>query len=227
MEYKTQECVIAFIDILGSSDAILNDAEKSLNIVHRAYQKSIESFGVLFGGYGLQPSVKIFSDNIVVAIPYGEKRFMRAAFLSVAMMSAIIQVEFLKTGWLTRGGISYGSFFADEVMVWGLALVKAYKLEGTVAVYPRVIVDPALIGELGLAAQQDTRCKIWIRQDKDGLFYIEYLNSCLKNAEFFAMGLFQIVEENMIKHHGKTKVCQKWLWLSSYLKERLPELNAQ
>ena len=70
-----------------------------------------------------------------------------------------------------------GSFFADEVMVWGTALIKAYKLESTVAVYPRVVIDSSLIGELKLAfAKTDTHCKTWIRQDKDRLFYIEFIN---------------------------------------------------
>jgi len=226
-ELKIENHIIAFIDILGSSEAIKTDAESSLNMVHKAYANSLSMFQELFGGLYIQPSVKIFSDNIVVAVPYKEDRFKRSAFLAVAMMSAIIQVEFLKKGWLTRGGISSGSFFADEVMVWGTALVKAYKLESTVAVYPRVVIDPDLIGDLHLALSPAEHCIIWLRQDKDRLFYIEYLNHCLKNAELFAIGLFKIIEENLARHKGNTKVCQKWLWLSSYLKERLPELGPQ
>lgn len=224
-EYKTQNHIVGFIDILGSSEAIKTDAVGSLNIVHNAYQNSLDMFQNLFGRYHVQPSVKIFSDNIVVAVPYTEERFKRSAFLAVAMMSAIIQVEFLKKGWLTRGGISFGSFFADEVMVWGTALVSAYKLESTAAVYPRVVIDAALVGELKLALQPDSHCTTWLRQDKDGLFYVEYLNHRLKNLEFFVLGLFQIVEKNLTRYHENINICQKWLWLSSYLKERLPELH--
>jgi len=226
-KYITQDSIVAFIDILGSSAAITEDANESLNVVHQAYKNSIDFFDDLFGGYKFQPSIKIFSDNIVVSVAHYEDRFKRSAFLAVAMMSAIIQVEFLKKGWLTRGGITSGSFFADEVMVWGSALVKAYTLESTVAIYPRVIIDPALIGELNLALQPDTHCMTWIRKDKDSLFYVEFLNRCLKHADFFALGLFQIIEKKLSKYHGNTKICQKWLWLSAYLKERLPELGTE
>lgn len=225
--YKTENHIIAFIDILGSSEAIKKDAEESLNIVHQAYENSLNMFRGLFRDYYMRPIVKIFSDNIVVAVPCREERFKRSAFLAVAMMSAIIQVDFLKKGWLTRGGIASGSFFADEVMVWGTALVNAYKLESTVAIYPRVVVDPGLIGELRLGIQSDDHCKMWLRKDKDGLYYVEYLNRCLRHAEVFILGQFNVVDENIVKYQENTRVCQKWIWLASYLKEKLPELSAE
>lgn len=43
-------------------------------------------------------------------------------------------------GLLVRGGISCGSFFSDERMIWGNALIRAYALEGQIAIYPRIIV---------------------------------------------------------------------------------------
>lgn len=222
LEYKTKECVVGFIDILGSSKAIETDAEGSLNVIHKAYEDALSMFQKLFGDFYLQPSVKIFSDNIVVSVEYKDNKFKRSAFFAVAMMSAIVQVEFLKRSWLTRGGISSGSFFLDNVMVWGSALVKSYQLESMVAIYPRVVIDPKLIGELKLALPQtDTHCKTWIRQDKDGLFFIEFINDCLRNAELFALGLFQLIEDQIAENHNNPKVCQKWIWLSSYVKERL------
>ncbi len=147
---KMKEYIVAFIDILGSTAAIKSTAEKSLEMMHDAYTESIELFNCLFENKNVRPSVKIFSDNIIVAMPRaGESG--HGAFCAVVMMSAIIQVQFLKHGLLTRGGIATGNFFADDVMVWGMALVKAYDLESNVAMYPRVVVEPELIRELGLA----------------------------------------------------------------------------
>lgn len=45
---------------------------------------------------------------------------------------------------LARGGISCGNFFKDERMIWGNALIQAYKLEGQIAIYPRIIVEPEI-----------------------------------------------------------------------------------
>lgn len=64
----TTECIVAFIDILGSSAMIMEDAQKSLEIVHSAYTESIDLFKKIFKN-GKIPSVKIFSDNIVIAVP--------------------------------------------------------------------------------------------------------------------------------------------------------------
>ena len=68
-EYSTQESIVAFIDILGSSKAIMEDAQKSLITVHNAYTESMALFKNLFGDRLSAPNVKIFSDNIVIAVP--------------------------------------------------------------------------------------------------------------------------------------------------------------
>lgn len=224
-EYNVSEHVVAFIDILGSSEAIKRDANASLNVVHRAYKKSLEGFSKIITDARFQPAVKIFSDNIVVAVPCKDKHFVPVAFLAVAVMSAVIQVEFLKKGWLIRGGICAGSFFADDIMVWGKGLVDAYAMENTVAVYPRIVIDPALIDDLRASGEPDANTSVWLQQDKDGLFYINCFNRYLNNASFFAMGLTQIIEKNITRFRDTTKICQKWLWLSNYLNERLLELD--
>ena len=184
---KLQEHIVAFIDVLGSKEAIKKDEEKSLKVMYYSYTEAIKLFDYLFENKQIKPRVKIFSDNIVVAVSrYGESG--HGAFCAVVMLSAIIQVEFLKHGLLTRGGIASGSFFCDELMVWGKGLVKAYSLESTVAIYPRVIIDPELIGELGLTR---TDCPFkktqkWIVQDEDSLFVADYINGYLKYSGLFA-----------------------------------------
>lgn len=228
MRYSMKDSIVSFIDILGSSDAIKYDAEESLNVVHIAYENALKEFDELFDDKKFYPDVKIFSDNIVIAVSYSNPHYMRSAFLAVSMMSAMLQVEFLKHGWLTRGGITSGSFFADKIMVWGTALVKTYEIKSKIAVYPRIVIDPILIGELNLAIHgSKSPCNRWIRQDKDGLFYIEYLSSCLKNVEIFLIKLLELVETKISEKHDNTRICQKWLWLSNYVKERLSELEKQ
>ena len=51
--YKTTECIVAFIDILGSSDMIMKNPQESLEIVHGAYSESVDLFEQLFGGRNL------------------------------------------------------------------------------------------------------------------------------------------------------------------------------
>ena len=67
--------------------------------------------------------------------------------------------------------------------------------------------------------------KVW--NGKRGGSVLEQWNHLriLKNADFFAFGLYGIVEKNIEKYMDNTKICQKWFWLNSYLNEKLPELR--
>ena len=222
-KYKTTKSIVAFIDVLGSSEAIKNDADKSLQMMHDAYAESVSSFQSLFdGNKRMTPSVKIFSDNIVISVSR-EGESGHGAFCAIAMISAIIQVQFLKHGLLTRGGIASGSYFADDMMVWGTALVKAHGLENSVAVYPRIVVVPELIGELDLANPNCpfTKTKEWIEQDVDGLFMVDYLNKYLQNKEILIISRLNFADSKIAEYHNNIKVCQKWLWFSNYIKEKL------
>ena len=223
---KLNNHIVAFIDILGSTEAIKKDEEKSLQVMHDSYTEAIKLFDYLFENKQIKPKVKIFSDNIVVAVSR-EGESGHGAFCAVVMLSAIIQVEFLKHGLLTRGGIATGSFFCDELMVWGKVLVKAYSLESTVAVYPRIIIDPELIGELGLTRPDCLfkKTQKWIIQDEDGLFVVDYINEFLQNKDFFGVVLLNIVEEKLGEFSGNIKICQKWLWLSNYISNKLLSEN--
>jgi len=225
LKYCAKEFIVAFIDILGSSNAIMKNAQESLNTVHTAYDESVSIYRKLFVGGRFAPIVKIFSDNIVIAVPYDKDKGLNS-FRAVAMMSAIVQVQFLNHGWLTRGGIASGSYFADNIMVWGTALVKAYSLENSLAIYPRIIIDPDLVGEIGLTNPMlKNKSEVWIRQDEDRLFFIEYLNTNLKDLWINILGLMSEAEEQIIKYKDNLKACQKWLWFSSYLRKRLSEVE--
>lgn len=219
---ELQEHIVAFIDILGSTEAIKEDEENLLKAMHDSYTKAIKLFDYLFENKQIKLKVKIFSDNIVIAVTH-VRESGHSAFCAVVMLSAIIQVEFLKHGLLTRGGISTGSFFCDDLMVWGKGLVKAYSLESTVAIYPRIIIDPELIGELGLIREDCPfkETQKWIAQDKDSLFIVDYINEWLKNRDLFAFGIMEMVEKKMGEFAGDIKICQKWLWLYKYANNKI------
>lgn len=230
-KYKTTKSIVAFIDVLGSTEAIMKDADKSLQMMHDAYSEAIDLYQSLFDKERrIKPNAKIFSDNIVVSVSR-EGESGHGAFCAVAMISAIIQVQFLKHGFLTRGGIASGSFFVDNMMVWGTALVKAHDLENNLALYPRIIVDPDLIGDLKLADPKCifVKCKEWIEQDTDNFFMISYLNKYLLNKEIFIIKLMGLAEDNIVKYNseGKLKACQKWLWFLNYIKQKLTTEDEQ
>lgn len=227
--YKTAPHVVAFIDVLGATNAILRQADESLAVIHTIYKNAATVFP-MFQEPGLErPKVKIFSDNIVVALSYDATHPKTEALRAVAVMSAALQAEFLVRGWLTRGGIASGDFFMDDVMVWGPALVRVYELESRVAHFPRVVIEPDLAKECGLELiLQHTRntnsLGYAFGRDADGMFRVEPLLDVggfgvTANLIFnsFEKGL---LEKRLSEHRGDTKVCQKWIWMAHHVEER-------
>ena len=170
MKYELKEYVVAFIDVLGTSERIKTDSESSLNIVHAVYDKALDTSEELYSNANirdLKPLVKIYSDNIVVAVPIrDEDPFV--AFASVVIFSGVIQRGFLNYGYLVRGGVAMGEFFADQTMLWGQALIDSYYIENNIAIYPRIVIHPDVVVELKLAINQ-ARQK-WIPRPSDYFF---------------------------------------------------------
>ena len=231
MKYKLEEHVVAFIDILGSSKKIRENSEESLNIVHKVYENALVSLEQLYEEKAverLKPIVRIYSDNIVIAVPTKQIGGF-SAFISVAVLSGLIQHEFLHYKYLVRGGISMGDFFNDNLMLWGEALLDAYYIENNVSIYPRIVIHPKTVAKLNLAIDE-TRQK-WIKQDRDGLFFIDYLKNTVSDELFIKLMLYRLKEcQNLfLEVVGDVKLEQKIHWLNTYLHSKLdiysPEYN--
>lgn len=66
-KYRTILAAVAFIDVLGSSEAIKNNANESLNAIHIAYDETIIQFKKYHSEYIYEPKVNIFSDHIILS----------------------------------------------------------------------------------------------------------------------------------------------------------------
>ena len=219
---KTDDCIVSFIDILGASNLIKKDVDGSLNLVHSVYKESLDMYEEVFSNK-VKLSIAIFSDNIVVARKISEEAHLESAFRFVELMSAIIQGNYLFKGVLARGGIARGHFFKDDIMVWGDGLVKAYNLENSVAIYPRIVIDPDLISDLGM---YNGKCKgeHWLKQDIDGITYIDYLQQkYIKEYEFALLRELGKYDDRVVECKNDTRIMQKNIWQLNYIKTKLAE----
>ena len=229
MGYKTKESVVAFIDILGASKKIKEDSEKSLNVVHDVYNKALLACDELYNNENiadLKPVVKIYSDNIVVAVPVRPNDTF-SAFISVAILSGLIQNEFLQHQCLVRGGIAIGDFFADEVMIWGKALLDAYYIESNISIYPRIVVHPEAVAQLQLATNLNRQK--WTKQDTDGLFFVDYMQETSFRDYFLELLIYRIheCEQLFLEVVGDVKLEQKVQWHNTYLYSKLDFYSPQ
>lgn len=175
IKIHTSTYYIAYFDILGAKDLInSDDSELYLNYIHNLYNDAIEAIKLLYEEINkIEIKVKIFSDNIVIAIPKTEdaksdkEAVKRSLIIDIA---SYFQVLAYKYSLLTRGSIVIGDLYIDNNFVYGKGLVRAYELESRIAIYPRIIIDEKYIDIFKLS----NYIRKYINKDFDG---VDFLNS--------------------------------------------------
>ncbi len=221
-KYKTTLATVAFIDVLGSSEAIKNNANESLNAIHIAYDETMIEFKKFHSEYMNEPKVDIFSDNIILSNEIIEGK-EENAFFSIAFFSALLQMNMWVNNLLVRGGISCGNFFSDERMIWGNALVRAYNLESQIAIYPRIIVEQE-IAEIMKPMTKSEKGKL-LCEDFDGIYFVDPFGTNQKETGLYLIEKF--IDDNIIRlrnSQGNLKIYQKINWLQQYFCEKHREM---
>ncbi|HJK82629.1 MAG TPA: hypothetical protein O0X00_00250, partial [Methanocorpusculum sp.] len=118
--------------------------------------------------------------------------------------------------------------------IWGSALINAYRMEDTIAVYPRVIIDEKIL-HLGYSDSNGSDPNPYphmFLKDEDGLYFLDYLNTYVtsryyeskmifEKAEKSIEGLKQNVTQSNNPQFENKSVIQKIMWTESYLKRAL------
>lgn len=226
-KYTTENYMVAFIDILGAAKKIQEDSIGSLNTVHRVYEKALELYKSQLldeRRSHINPDnieyikTRIFSDNIVLYTRINDD--IKACFLHLVYLTSFIQAIFLNEGLLVRGGIAIGDFFADDIMIWGNALVQAYQIENDIAIYPRIVVQPNIIFSVGEDFANEFDC---ISVDEDGCYYVDYINNSMYWNVKTAIEKARTLCEKSLKdakyktEKENTKVVQKIIWQKNYI----------
>lgn len=207
---------VAFLDLLGAKNIIENDtADEHLNNIHNIYQswKPILGNAISFE----EIEMKIFSDNILLAVKCDKNH---ALYTLCQAVSCVVE-HLVRCKYKVRGGITKGSLFIDELMVWGKALVAAYKLESYEAKYPRIIVDQNVVEEVEV--KRTCGKAEWLKKDED-YYVLDYLRFPGVNANR-AIEIVDIVLSVLDKEDElDEKIKEKNNYFRKYLHETKKEL---
>lgn len=132
---------VAFIDILGFKNYILNNnftfAKDLFNDIRNFANQLLKSHNDVFTKEMLSTvTLNIISDSIVISVPKTTKYSLEMLLLAINTIVFNVLREY---GLICRGGIAEGYFHSDNEIAFGPALVAAYNLENSVAVYPRIV----------------------------------------------------------------------------------------
>jgi len=147
MTIKYIDSAVAFIDILGFSDLVLesesntdvfNRVTTALNGLNDACASVIKRAGAISDCGTFKLST--FSDCVVMSV---QRRYSSA----MLVYASEVANQLLQTGFLCRGGIAVGAASHSSSNIVGPAFIKAYVAESKYAVYPRILVDASIVDE--------------------------------------------------------------------------------
>lgn len=226
---KTKKYMVGYLDLLGTKDITYSKKNNDLlNILHISIKHYIDFLQVIMPHMNIKDyKIKVFSDNIIIAIPCQNNKTDDNSFLKslTGIQNSVryIQRYFLERNLLSRGAVTFGDFFIDDHLVWGPAIIRVYELENSIALYPRVIVDDNIINIAKkynklLKAKghyEDILEKNLIKKDFDGIYFFDYLGKEQITKEIALNSLIHI--EQKIQNETDKKILQKMDWHKNYL----------
>jgi hypothetical protein len=167
--YEERFC--AFIDFLGFASAVekgIWTPDEILSAMHKAAKVS--------GGDEDVVQVTQFSDSLILSTKVDNDW----GLYNVVSTAFFLAIELANHGILLRGGITKGEMYHKEMLAFGPAFIRAYRLEQAAST-PRIIIDEGIV-EYGpwpepMEAQEvNEMLEISLPRDSDGWRYVDYLS---------------------------------------------------
>ena len=132
---------------------------------------------------------------------------------------------------MVRGGITIGNHFQNERLIFSPALIKAYKLESTQAIYPRILIDDSFMKEINKHFPNDPSHSEsefvldWIRKDIDGKLFLNYLPDEIilmtrRNLIIWNKNMINNIFEN---NRDNYNIIEKCRWSANFHNQRIEE----
>ena len=224
--------IVAFVDILGFKNHIEKSTKDSdhakllLKVMNNITEIKTDND---HGSFALKPlgkEVTIFSDCIVISYPFDYE----GGLFHILIDLIHIQLNLFFKGILLRGGISVGKVYHSDSVVFGPAMVEAYELESTTAIFPRIVIrkDSLIKGIEKTKPDRHTvkmeveyiKGLIRVDENDNELFYLDILNQAQEFDEPFEYVemLYEIrkIIISSLSSLKKGSVKDKYKWLRDY-----------
>ncbi|HXA18112.1 MAG TPA: hypothetical protein VN380_14025 [Thermoanaerobaculia bacterium] len=229
---RLQQSVVAFVDFLGFSRQIREAAKHSrVEELLRNVHEFLSSWRpALIDRYSRHPDrrkdweIKFFTDNIVIGRPLRPERGFEMG--SVIGSLCLFQLDAISHGFFLRGGISVGSFFMDDHVVFGVPLLDAYETESCIAKSPRIVLAASAreLVAASILSRDHAECSPYyhdVIQENDGEWFLNYLEACFHNyTEPPEFAWIKAHRDEIIRciarHQSDPKIFPKYEWAARY-----------
>jgi hypothetical protein len=166
LEYEDR--VVTFIDVLGFAELV---KASDVDVIARAKVSKLILTDELFAKFSerfFRGDATFFSDSFVLSV-------QAEGIIFLIREAGQLCRRLLLLGFPCRGAVTAGALYHRDRLVVGPALVKAYQLEQSVAIYPRVILDEAAMErwrEEFRPGSAHPHLGSLVKQDRDGQYFI-------------------------------------------------------
>jgi hypothetical protein len=177
LESQYEEQFTVFVDFLGFRETEFSSPQRILSILSTLQEitkmSSDARISSRHGSMGLYPAITAFSDNVVLSIPLSQTQQdlpNKVMWLMCYFLGKISTLAF-DLGFLIRGGAAIGNLYHSSGVIFGKALVDAYKLESETAIYPRVVLSPSIL------SRREWQAALFpheVDRDFDGVYHFNY-----------------------------------------------------
>jgi hypothetical protein len=181
--YDARYC--AYIDILGFGELIdkLDRGETPYDFL-KDLLAQVQHPPETIAGSSKDADFRAQSISDAVALSAADNmQGLGAIFHSVNQLA----VNFLQQGFFIRGAIVKDKLHHDDKMIFGRALVRAYRLESTISRYPRVMVTREVVDDIRRRAGKGS-IESMLRRADDGPMFLHVLREIEIKALPFILG---------------------------------------
>lgn len=215
IRYQTR--VTAFLDLLGFTEYVGRTRRRGdlVGELHRILTR-LSELGQNDSGWSRRTTS--FSDSIVLS-----EQIQACNIWDFLALLGRLQRQMLALEMPARGAVTVGRLYHEQGIVFGPALVQAYRLESSRAKVPRVVIDPAMV----TAFLEHSDARYLIQKDTDDLFFIDFLSEQISPHRDVYMNPIEGEYDNLFammnQYTTNTRVMEKLLWLDSYFRKYVDE----
>ncbi|OCC15996.1 hypothetical protein DBT_0458 [Dissulfuribacter thermophilus] len=190
---------VALIDVLGYKKYL----ERDYQVGYLTFQHRLRNaLNILTDINEAIYQYQAISDTIIIICSDRNK------FIDFIKLQQKLFISFLNENLLIRGGISYSHHFHSGNLTYSHAISLSHKLESSVAIYPRIVVDHNVIE---LQKELNTKIEKGLLLIHNGIYFIDFISQMgWKNAYNKLKQIYD--EEKEIIYRDET-IFMKHYWL--------------
>ena len=122
--------------------------------------------------YGADFRVQMISDAVCVSA-----KCSASGLGTLCISLTELSLKLLHQGYFTRGAVAKGLLYHDDQIAFGDALIRAYNIEQTVALYPRIVLTREVVSDIREFQKLPFTSSFenLLRQSADGAYHLDIL----------------------------------------------------